>query len=171
MNRPLFGKLRTLFQAVSVWVLVTNINLFLSMVQTRIREIIQKFFNFQFFEWLINVLLLVTTYIFTSEVIYEYLEGHTNFSVTEEPITVEDIPTFTICLESKRSQESDRVNEDLLKYGRDFTIQALNSNAYPSEPENNSTMITLAEGPNDNVLVSHRRKILLQPLKRAVLIT
>ena len=111
------------------------------MVQTRIQELKQKLFNLQVFEFLVNVLLLVTTYIFTTEVIYEYLEGNTNFSIIEKPINVNDIPTFTLCLESKRMQEFDWGNEHFLKYGRDFTIQAMNSTDYPWKNENNSTML------------------------------
>ena len=87
------------------------------MVQTRIQELKQKLFNLQVFEFLVNVLLLVTTYIFTTEVIYEYLEGNTNFSIIEKPIDVDDIPTFTLCLESKQTQEFDWGNEHFLEYG------------------------------------------------------
>ena len=81
------------------------------MFQTRLQEMKKKFFNLQVFEFLVNVLLLVTTYIFTSEMIYEYWEGNTNFSIREKSIQVEDIPTLTTCLELNRSQEFDGVNE------------------------------------------------------------
>ena len=130
------------------------------MVQTRIQEMKQKLFNLQIFEFLVNVLLLVTTYIFTTEMIYEYLEGNTNFSVTEKPIDVEDIPTLTICLESKRIHGS---KTEIMKYGKDFTIEAMNSTAYAWDPED-SAMVTLVEGLNEIALAGQRRQILLQQL-------
>ena len=77
----------------------------------------------------------------------------TNFSVTEKTLDVEDIPTLKICLNSKRIQGS----EEILKYGRDLTIQAMYSTGYPWEPESNSTMITLAEGQNEIAFANHGR--------------
>ena len=138
------------------------------MFQTRLQEMKKKFFNLQVFEFLINVLLLVTTYIFTSEMIYEYWEGNTNFSITEKSIEVEDFPTLTICLELNRSEEFDNwVNEHFkpfLKYGRDFTIQAMNSSAFAWGYIDNTAMITLVEGQNEIAFASQRRQILLQEL-------
>ena len=76
----------------------------------------------------------------------EYLAENTNFSITEEPITKEDLPTITICIlirtEKKEKEEEPRT----IKYGQDFTVQIMDSNSDWFNP--NATMISLSEGNN-----------------------
>ena len=63
--------------------------------------------------------------------IQEYLEGNTNFNVTKVPITIDDLPTLVICIESKTE------NERVLRYGKDFSISTLNSLAHLEENDTN----------------------------------
>ena len=67
---------------------------------------------------------------------HEYLQGPTYFSISQEPITKEDIPTLTICFLANRT----------LTYDIDFTIQAMTWNGLKSE---NSTLIDLTEGTRE----------------------
>ena len=72
------------------------------------------------FELTIYVALLITTLILVEQLIQEYMEGNTNFSLTKQPITQNDIPTATICIHAKME----------LNYGKDFYIMTLNTTSF-----------------------------------------
>ena len=72
------------------------------------------------FELTINIALLITTLVLVEQLIQEYMEGNTNFSVTKKPITQNDIPTATICIHAKFD----------LNYGKDFNIMTLNTSSF-----------------------------------------
>ena len=54
--------------------------------------------------------------------------------------------------------------KQFFKYGRDFTIQAMNSSSFSRGYIDNTAMITLVEGQNEIAFASQRRQILLQEL-------
>ena len=62
----------------------------------------------------------MTTLVLVEQLIQEYMEGNTNFSVTKKPITQNDIPTATICIHAKME----------LNYGKDFNIMTLNTTSF-----------------------------------------
>ena len=96
------------------------------------------------FQCVIYAVLLLTTSYFITEMFEEYLEENTNFSVTKQSLTKDDLPTLTICLKSKRVNGTSE-----LKYGRDFKIQTLISTLAPWDPKANATLISLQEGDNE----------------------
>ena len=57
---------------------------------------IQKVVNLKVLESIIGVLLLSTTIYFIIEMIYEFLEENTNFSVAERTISPKDLPLLTL---------------------------------------------------------------------------
>ena len=67
---------------------------------------------------------------------HEYLQGPTYFSISQEPITKEDIRTLTICFLANRT----------LTYDMDFMIQTMTWNGLKSE---NSTLVNLTEGTRE----------------------
>ena len=111
------------------------------------------------FQCVIYAVLLLTTSYFITEMFEEYLEENTNFSVTKQSLTKDDLPTLTICLKSKRVNGTSE-----LKYGRDFKIQTLISTLAPWDPKANATLITLQEGDNEYVFMGQKRLTHLQQL-------
>ena len=63
-------------------------------------------------EWILRTLLIIASFYFVFEMIGEFLEENTNFSVTKKTIDKEDFPTITICLIAKTE----------MKYGKDSFI-------------------------------------------------
>ena len=57
--------------------------------------------------------LSIVTYFFVSRAVKEYLEGRTTFSISKRPLTVDDMPTITICFQTSRK----------LEFGKDIRIQ------------------------------------------------
>ena len=92
-------------------------------------------------ELIIYVSLIALAVFFLSGMIEEYLEDNTNFSIIQESMSKKDLPTITVCLKSESSDTK-------MKYGKDFTIQAISSNLPPWLPEANATIFTLNEGIN-----------------------
>ena len=95
-------------------------------------------------EWSIYVTLVLTSAYFIGGLVKEYLAEKTNFSITKESITKEDLPTITICIYIRAEME-DMEESRAIKYGQDYTIQTMDS-SYELNP--NATMITLSEGYN-----------------------
>ena len=60
------------------------------------------------------LILLVISYFFVSKMVEEYLEGRTNFSASRRPLSVQDVPTATICFKAGRK----------LIYGSNFLLKA-----------------------------------------------
>ena len=114
-------------------------------------------------EYLVYVALVLTSTFFIAEMVKEYLAENTNFSITEEPITKEDLPTITICIlirtEKKEKEEEPRT----IKYGQDFTVQTMDSNSDWFNP--NATMISLSEGNNGHNFFEQKRQIKLEEMR------
>ena len=85
----------------------------------------------QTIEHLIFIILLIVAIFYGKQMIDEYSEGRTSFSISNQPLTAKDMPTITICFKSIRK----------LNYGDDIKIQVLTQN--PESP------FELAEGQND----------------------
>ena len=91
-------------------------------------------------EWVVKCALFLATSYFVLDMMLEYLEENTTFSVTSKPVTKDDLPTITVCLKSK--------NENGLKYTKDFSITTFNS-TQPFWQDGNGTLMTLQEGFNE----------------------
>ena len=61
------------------------------------------------------VLLFLALWFFVVGIILDYLKGAKYFTISQEPVTHDDLPTLTICL---------RATEKLM-YGKDFKIKTL----------------------------------------------
>ena len=86
------------------------------MHQTRIIKVTPS----KLFGLTINIALLIATLLFVEQLIQEYMEGNTNFSATKKPMTQNDIPTATICIQATME----------LNYGKDFHIMTLNTTTF-----------------------------------------
>ena len=95
--------------------------------------------------------LLVIALYFVHSMILEYLAGKTNFSVSKQAITKEDLPTATVCFSAKTE----------LKHGRDFKIETVTQtgDSTTSGDERNASVITLQEGRNEYEYMSKERRI------------
>ena len=94
----------------------------------------------------------------------EYLAENTNFSITKESITKEDLPTITICILTRKEKREKGKEHKSIKYGQDFTIQTMKTWAEPwFNP--NTTMITLSEGINDYEFFEQKRQIKLEEMR------
>ena len=51
---------------------------------------------------ILYLILFLTTYFFVHELFEEYFQGKTYFSASKQPLTVEDMPTLTICPSGSR---------------------------------------------------------------------
>ena len=69
---------------------------------------IQGITRLKVLEGLASLALFCTSSYFISEMVKEYLTENTNFSITEQTIAREDLPTFTICI-ATRKQKKDEV--------------------------------------------------------------
>ena len=108
----------------------------------------------QVLEWSMYVALALTSIYFIGKVVNEYLAEKTNFSITEESITKEDLPTITICISIKTEKEEENRT---LKYGQDYTIQTMDAWLPWNNP--NATMMTLSEGYNGHDFIEQRHNI------------
>ena len=109
-------------------------------------------------ELIIYLSLIALAAFFLSGMIEEYLEDNTNFSIIQESMSKEDLPTITVCLKSESSATK-------LKYGRDLTVQAIASNLPPWLPEANATIFNLNEGINEYYFVGQKRQTILNHLR------
>ena len=66
----------------------------------------------QLIKSILYLVLFLTTYFFVHELFEEYFQGKTYFSASKQPLTVEDMPTLTICPSGSRT----------LEYGEDIWI-------------------------------------------------
>ena len=118
----------------------------------------------QFLEWSMYVALVLTSTYFISEVVKEYLAENTNFSIKEESITKEDLPTITICISIETEKKVREEEPITIKYGEVYTIQTMDSWVEPwLNP--NATMITLSEGYNGYDFMRQRRHIKLEEMR------
>ena len=81
---------------------------------------IDKITPTKLFGLIINIALLIATLVFVEQLVQEYMEGNTNFSVTKKPMNENDIPTATICIQATME----------LNYGKDFYIVTLNTTTF-----------------------------------------
>ena len=101
-------------------------------------------------EWILRILLIIASFYFVFEMIGEFLEENTYFSVIKKSIDKEDFPTITVCLIAKRE----------MKYGEDYRIQILNSTIPPWDQDSaNTSLITLRNGTNGYDFITGKREI------------
>ena len=60
------------------------------------------------FKTAIFMALLIATYFFANNAVREYYEGRSTFSVTTRPLTMEDMPTITVCFQASKSVDFER---------------------------------------------------------------
>ena len=107
---------------------------------------------------IIYVIFISLAAFFLSGMIKEYLEDNTSFSITQQSMSKEDLPTVTMCLKSESSAIK-------MRYGRDLTIQTIDSKIEPWLPEANTTIRTLVEGNNDYGFMGQKRLTTLEQLR------
>ena len=107
---------------------------------------------------IIYVIFISLAAFFLSGMIKEYLEDNTSFSITQQSMSKEDLPTVTMCLKSESSAIK-------MRYGRDLTIQTIDSKIEPWLPEANATIRTLIEGNNDYGFMGQKRLTTLEQLR------
>ena len=107
---------------------------------------------------IIYVIFIALAAFFLSGMIEEYLEGNTSFSITQQPMSKEDLPTVTVCLNSESSAVK-------MRYGRDLTIQTIDSELEPWLPEANTTVKTLVVGNNEYGFMGQKRQTILEQLR------
>ena len=76
----------------------------------------------QIVEHFLFTILLTVAIFYAKQMIDEYSEGKTSFSISSKPLTAKDMPTITICFKSIKN----------LNYGVDIIVQALTQN--PESP-------------------------------------
>ena len=91
------------------------------------------------FNTMLHLFLLGGALIFVKQNIDDYIEGSTGYSASQEHITLNDLPTLTICFEIKKHFEK-------ALYGKDFVI---NANVLANELESvtlleNGTMVSFS---------------------------
>ena len=69
---------------------------------------------FHLIELIMFLILLVTAGFLAQQVLHEYQEGKTTFGISTKPLTVQDVPTLTICFIGART----------IAYGEDLLITA-----------------------------------------------
>ena len=69
---------------------------------------------------LLFIILLLSGLLFVKQSFVAYIEGEANFSLTMEPITLDDLPAVTMCFVGVRS----RYNRKAWINGRDFSVEA-----------------------------------------------
>ena len=115
-------------------------------------------------ECFIYAALVLTSAYFIGEMAKEYLVENTNFSIIEESITKEDLPTVTICISTGIEKKDNKEEPRTIRYGQDFTIQTMNTWFKPwLNP--NATMKTLSEGDNFHDFMKQRRHIKLEEMR------
>ena len=97
---------------------------------------------FHLIELIMFLILLVTAGFLAQQVLNEYQEGKTTFGISTKPLTVQDVPTLTICFKGART----------IAYGEDLLITA-----FEQYTENTRQ---LKEGKNDH----HSQNITLEKL-------
>ena len=93
----------------------------------------------------------------------EYLTENTNFSITKEPFTKEDLPTIVICIATRTEKKDKEELHGTIKYGQDFTVQVMDAWVPWFNP--NVTMLTLSEGYNDYDFFEQTRHIKLEKMR------
>ena len=73
--------------------------------------------------WLLQVGLAATSLLFVQETIKDYLERKTEFHQSKLPVTIRDLPTYTLCVETLGTDYIFMGSKlDRLEYGKDISI-------------------------------------------------
>ena len=106
-------------------------------------------------EFMIYTILLSTSFYLIHVTIKEYLAENTYFSVSKKPITIEDLPTITFCIATRKNKNDEKDQPRPVEYGRDFVIQIMESWLPWNSP--NVTMKNLTVGSTKYKFMKQKR--------------
>ena len=114
-------------------------------------------------EFIIYTILLSTSFYLIHVMIKEYLAENTYFSVSKEPITIEDLPTITICIATRKNKNDEKGQPRPVEYGQDFVIQIMES--WLPWNNLNVSMKNLTVGSTKFEFMEQRRQIILEKMR------